>query len=55
MQDLKIGNLTGLFGLAFDISDASKDQLEGLRYKVDEYENNIFSFYCRQITFEVLL
>ncbi|WP_310832781.1 hypothetical protein [Paenibacillus pedocola] len=55
VQDLTLGHLTGLFWLAFDISDISKDQLEGIRYKVDECEGNVFSLYCSQITFEVLV
>lgn len=54
VQDLKLGHLTGLFWLAFDISDISKDQLEGIRYKVDELGGDVFSLYCSQITFEVL-
>ncbi|ULO09206.1 hypothetical protein H1230_10775 [Paenibacillus sp. 19GGS1-52] len=54
VQDLKLGSLTILYPLAFDIIDVSKDQLEGVRYKVDESEGNVFSFYCSQITFEIL-
>ncbi|WP_438497559.1 hypothetical protein [Paenibacillus sp. IHBB 3054] len=54
VQDLKLGHLTGVYPLVFDITDVSKDQLEGIRYKVAECGENIFSLYCSQITFEIL-
>ncbi|WP_342565755.1 hypothetical protein NST84_11790 [Paenibacillus sp. FSL R7-0345] len=54
VKDLEIGHLPGLIGWSyFDITDISKDQLEDIRFKVFEYENNIFSLYCKQITFEI--
>jgi hypothetical protein len=55
VKDLEVGQLTGLIcWLYLDIMDISKDQLEDIRYKVVEYENNVFSLYCRQITYEII-
>ncbi|MNC31648.1 hypothetical protein D3C75_799760 [compost metagenome] len=55
VKDLEIGHLPGLIGWSyFDITDISKDQLEDLRFKVVEYENNIFSLYCTEITFKIV-
>ncbi|AIQ46695.1 hypothetical protein R70723_13065 [Paenibacillus sp. FSL R7-0273] len=55
VSELETGQLAGLVcWLYFDITDISKDQLENLRFKVVEYENNIFRLYCRQITFEII-
>lgn len=55
VEDLEVGDLTGLIcWLYLDITDISEDQLEDLRYKVVEYEDNVFSLYCRQITYEII-
>ncbi|CAM4480217.1 hypothetical protein [Paenibacillus typhae] len=55
VKDLEVGQLTGLIcWLYLDITDISKDQLEDIRFKVVEYENDIFSLYCSQIAFEII-
>lgn len=56
VKDLEVGRLPGLIcWLYFDITDISKDQLEDIRFKVVvEYDDNIFSLLCSQITFEII-
>ncbi|MGO4545383.1 hypothetical protein AB4Z29_11315 [Paenibacillus sp. 2TAB23] len=52
--ELKIGNIWGILNLYIDIVDISKDQLEGIRFKVKEDEEDSFSFYCQTFEFEVV-
>ena len=54
IKDIKIGYLEGLISLLITIEDISFNQLEGLNYKVKEIEEEIFSFYCNDFTFEVI-
>ncbi|GAB5375151.1 MAG: hypothetical protein AcusKO_16130 [Acuticoccus sp.] len=46
--DVKIGDINGLKGVFIDIEDVSGYQIEGVRYKVWEYENGMFNFYCQE-------
>lgn len=54
-RDIEIGNLQGMLRLMIGITDISKDQLEGINYKVHEDEYDILSFYCEDFDFHVTL
>jgi len=47
VKDLKIGDLDGLMNLFIDIRSVYEHQLENLRYKIAENENDAFSFFCK--------
>lgn len=51
VKDIKIGKLEGLLKLVIDIRDLSSSQLEGIKYKIFESENDIFSFNCNDFTY----
>ena len=44
----------GLVKHYINITDVSDHQMEGIRYKVKEEENEVFSFYCRTFEYEIL-
>lgn len=54
VQDLKLGDFSGMHALYFDITNISTYQLEGSKYKVKEIGENVFSFHCRCFTFELI-
>ncbi|MNI59661.1 hypothetical protein D3C73_1148340 [compost metagenome] len=54
VRDLNLGDFNLISAIVFEISDVSKDQLEGIRYVVEDCGEHVFSLYCRQITFEVV-
>lgn len=54
IRNLKIGNIEGLWGLLFRVTDISQDQMEGINYKVIEEENEVISFFCEGFYFEVI-
>jgi hypothetical protein len=54
VRNLRIGDFEGLFKLIINISNISKDQMEGINYKVKEEEYELFSFYCDKFNFEIL-
>lgn len=53
VRNLKIGDLDGLLKLLFSITDISESQMEGIKYRVKEDENELFSFYCKTFEFEI--
>ncbi|WP_238649668.1 hypothetical protein [Paenibacillus piscarius] len=54
VQDLKLGDFAGIYSIFFDIANISTYQLEGIKYKVEDVEEHVFSFYCRNFTFEFI-
>jgi hypothetical protein len=46
VQDLRVGNLEGLFRLRFEIRPVRERQLEGLAFQVVEEEYEALSFFC---------
>lgn len=54
VADLKIGDLNGALCFLFEISDESHRQLENLRFRVVETEEDAFKFWCRDFEFKVL-
>ncbi|WP_240416815.1 hypothetical protein [Paenibacillus periandrae] len=54
VRNLKIRDFEGLFKLIITIDDISKDQIEGINYKVIEEEYETFSFICEKFEFEII-
>jgi len=54
VRDFKLNHLDGLVKHYINITDVSDHQMEGIRYKVKEEENEVFSFYCRTFEYEIL-
>jgi hypothetical protein len=53
-KDIKIGRIEGLLDLLITIVDVSESQLEKIRFKVKEDENEQFSFYCDSFEFKMI-
>lgn len=51
MQDIKVGDLEGIYRMSISITDISEHKMEKINYRVVEDENETFSFYCE--TFEL--
>jgi hypothetical protein len=51
--NIKIGDVNGTVGVFFSILDITSYQLEGLRYRVTDVENQTASFDCRDFEFFV--
>lgn len=49
VHELVLENFENLLKVTIDIIDISSFQLEGIKYKVSECENNLFSFMCNDI------
>ena len=49
IRELKLGEIDNLFRVYISISDISNRQMDGIRYRVSEEENNLFSFLCKDI------
>ena len=45
-------NVDNMLALYIDVVDISEYQLENIYLKVQEEENNLFSFYCKSFEFE---
>ncbi|MBK7759688.1 MAG: hypothetical protein IPN01_25275 [Deltaproteobacteria bacterium] len=54
VTDFKIGDLNGPLCLLFEIRDESHRQLENLRFRVVESEEEAFKFWCRDFEFKIL-
>lgn len=54
VRDFKASELDGLFKIFISITDRSNDQLEGIKYKVKEDENEMFSFNCNLFEFRMI-
>lgn len=52
VRDLHIGNIENLFRVNLRIENISDWQIENVRYKVVEEENDLFSFLCKEIHFQ---
>ena len=49
VRDLHIGDVGGLVGLMIEIKSLGGHQLEGLRFRVMETENDAISFLCSDV------
>lgn len=49
ISNLKIGDIDNLFRVLIQIDFIAKYQYENARYLVKECENELFSFYCKNI------
>lgn len=54
VRELKIGDLDGLLKIFINLRDISENQMEGIRLKVKEDENDLFSFYCQDFIYDIL-
>ena len=54
VADIKIGDLNGAKYFLFEITDESHRQLENLRFRVVESEEDAFKFWCRDFEFTIL-
>ena len=54
VRNFKTCELDGLVRHFINITDVSDHQMEGIKYKVREDENDLFSFYCKTFEFEIL-
>lgn len=50
--DIRIGNIDSVSGLQIDIEDTRSHQIEGGFYRVNDLEENTFSFYCEEFLIE---
>ncbi len=50
VQDIHLSDLNNCLAVAIKIEDISSYQLEGVHFKVDEVGEELFSFYCKNIT-----
>jgi hypothetical protein len=53
VKNLKIGDLGGMVRLFIHVLDIADSQMEGITYKVSEEENELFSFYCQKVEYEI--
>ena len=53
IRNLKIGDLDNLFKASFEINLIAEYQYEDIKYHVKECENDLFSFFCKKIEFEL--
>lgn len=51
--DLRLGDLNGMEATLLRIWDVSSDQLEAIRFRVADQENDAFSFACESFSLEV--
>ncbi|WP_127529792.1 hypothetical protein [Paenibacillus kobensis] len=54
VRDIKVGYLEGMFALYFNIYDVRDHQLQGIKYRVAEEEEAMFSFYCESFEYEII-
>ena len=54
VRKFKTGISDGLVRHFVSIIDVSNHQMEGIKYKVIEDENDLFSFYCKTFKYEIL-
>lgn len=54
IKDLKLGDLEGILKIVIGIQDISSYQLEGIKYKVAENENEQFNFLCSSFMYEMV-
>lgn len=54
VRELRIGSLDGLLGLLFEVRDETCRQLEDLKFRVVESEQQAFTFWCRDFEFRLL-
>lgn len=52
--DLKIKELNGLFNTVFSIIDISSYQIENIKFKIVEDENNLLCFSCKDFEFSII-
>ncbi|MCX7180729.1 MAG: hypothetical protein NTX56_18850 [Proteobacteria bacterium] len=55
VRELIIGDLPPLGGLFFEIQHVGDRQMEDIRFRVVEAENDAFAFWCRDFDFQILL
>jgi hypothetical protein len=54
VRNFNTGDLDGLVRHFIHITDVLDHQMEGIKYKVREDENDVFSFYCNTFEYEIL-
>ncbi|MDQ2087481.1 hypothetical protein RBH29_13700 [Herbivorax sp. ANBcel31] len=54
VRDFKASELDGLCKTFINITDRSNQQLEGIKYRVKEDENEMFSFTCKSFEFKII-
>lgn len=54
IKDLELGELDGLFKVVFSITDISSYQIENIRYKIVENENDLLLFSCKDFKFSFI-
>ena len=54
VKNIKMGDLDGLVKHLIIISDVSDRQMEDIKYRVVEEENDAFCFYCKTFKCEIL-
>ena len=52
VRDFKLGNIHWPSVVLVSVVDISADQMEDIKYRVKEDENELFSFYCKNFSFE---
>lgn len=54
VRNFEIVDIDGLVKHFINITDVSDRQMEGIKYKVKEDENGLYSFYCKSFEYEIL-
>lgn len=52
--DLKIKELNGLYNTVFSVTDISSYQIENVKFKIVEDENNLLFFSCKDFEFNII-
>jgi hypothetical protein len=52
--DVNIRNIESMAGILLAIEDVSDRQLEGVKYRVSDQENEIVSFFCSQFSADLI-
>lgn len=52
--DVKLGDINGMHAILLSIRDINSRQLEGIRFRVVEGENDSFSFNCASFSLELI-
>ena len=53
IQKVKLNGMGSVAALNINIFDLTDSQMEDVKYKIDEDEENIFSFYCKSFSFSI--
>lgn len=53
IRGLKLGDIENLYRVCINIDNVSSNQWEEVKYRVSEIENDIFSFWCKDMKFKI--